>query len=184
MKRIKTIYAALIGTLTILWLWADPILLAEYEFLAFRASLINYTGIIGMGAMSVAMVLSLRLVRIEPFLGGLDRSYRLHKWLGITGLVFSTLHFLLANIPKMMIEAGRLVMPATAPVTEPLVGVLQFFQSQRVMAEESGDWGFKFAVVLIAIALIKRFPYRFFFRSHRLLSLVYLFLAFHSLVLM
>jgi predicted ferric reductase len=38
--------------------------------------------------------------------------------------------------------------------------------------------------VLVGIALIKWFPYRFFFLSHKLLSLLYLFLAFHSLVLM
>ena len=33
------------------------------------------------------MILALRPVRLEPLLDGLDKTYRLHKWLGITGLV-------------------------------------------------------------------------------------------------
>ena len=106
MKRIIIIYTFVMVVLTVLWVPADPILSMGYEFFALRTSLINYTGVVGMGAMSVAMVLALRLVFIESFLGGLDKAYRLHKWLGITGLVFSTLHFLLANIPKLMIDAG------------------------------------------------------------------------------
>ena len=62
---------------------ADPFLFAGYEFFALRASIINYTGVVAMGTMSVAMVLALRLTFIETYLGGLD------KWLGITGFVFS-----------------------------------------------------------------------------------------------
>lgn len=85
---------------------ADPILSAEYEFFTLRTSLINYTGVLDMGAMSVTMLLALRLVSIEPYLGGLDKSNRLHKWLGITSLVFLILHFLLANIPKLMVATG------------------------------------------------------------------------------
>jgi predicted ferric reductase len=51
--------------------------------------MISLTGIVAIGTMSVAMVLALRLTFIENYVGGLDKSYRLHKWLGITGFVFS-----------------------------------------------------------------------------------------------
>jgi predicted ferric reductase len=62
--------------------------------------------------------------------------------------------------------------------------VLQFFQQMRGPAEHiAGEWGFYAAVVLIALALVKRFPYRQFFKTHRLLAIVYLMLAFHSVVL-
>ena len=108
MKRITVAYAVLIVLLTIVWATADSFLSSGYEFFALRASLIQYTGVIGIGAMSVAMILALRLVSIEPLLGGLARAARLHKWLGSTGLVFSLLHFLLANIPKLMVGAGWL----------------------------------------------------------------------------
>jgi len=182
-QRIRYALLAIIVALSGLWLAADPILWTEYEFFAWRAAFIGYTGIVGMGAMSLAMLLALRPLRLEPLLGGLDKSYRLHKWLGITGLILSVAHFLLTNIPKLILEPDAL--EASAPSTlQSSNPILAFFMEQRGLAEEFGDWGFKVAVVLIAIALIKWFPYRFFFQTHRLLSLVYLFLVFHSIVLM
>jgi predicted ferric reductase len=183
-KAIQRSYFLILIVLTALWLLADPLFSAEYEFFVLRASLVNYTGILGIGLMSVAMILAIRSVRIERLLGGLDKSYRLHKWLGITGFVFAFLHFSLANVPKLLIDAGWLGEPPPPPATEPSAAILQFFENQRGLAEEFGDWGFKALVVLIVIALLKKFPYRFFFRTHRLLSLLYLFLVFHSLVLM
>lgn len=46
-----------------------------------------------------------------------------------------------------------------------------------------GEGAFYAVVVLIGLALLKRFPYRRFFRSHRLLPVVYLALVFHAMVL-
>lgn len=44
-------------------------------------------GVIAMTAMSIAMVLAARPRWLEPHLAGMDKMYRLHKWLGITALV-------------------------------------------------------------------------------------------------
>jgi predicted ferric reductase len=184
MKPIRLTFLIILAALTALWLVADPILSVDYEFFAYRASLVNYTGVLGIGTMSLAMILAVRPVSIESFLDGLDKSYRLHKWLGITGLVFSFMHFLLANVPKILVDAGWLDEPAPKAATEQSNSILHFFQTQYGLAEEFGDWGFKVFVVLILIALLKKFPYRFFMKTHRLLSVVYLFLVFHSLVLM
>ena len=43
-------------------------------------------GIIAVVAMSIAILLALRPRWPEQWLGGLDKMYRLHKWLGITAL--------------------------------------------------------------------------------------------------
>ncbi len=184
MKNIKLSYAGLIIVLTGLWLVADPLPWAPYEFFALRTALMNYTGIIGMGVMSVGMILAIRPARLEPLLGGLDKTYRLHKWLGITGLVFSIIHWLWANAPKWMIGWGWMERPVRQPRAEQSVALFKFFQSQRGLAETIGEWAFYAAVVLIVLALLKRFPYRYFFKTHRLLAIVYLFLVFHALVLM
>jgi predicted ferric reductase len=184
MKNIKLTYGLLITVLTVLWLVADTVVADPYQFFALRASLMNYTGIIGIGVMSVGMMLAIRPVRVEPFLGGLDKAYRLHKWLGVTGLVISIIHWGWAQIPRWMVGWGWLVKPARKPAAEQTLAVLAYFQSQRGLAEDIGEWAFYVLVVLVALALVKRFPYRYFFRTHRLLALVYLFLVFHSLVLM
>ena len=137
MRKIKITYAAIIAVLTILWVTADPFLFSAYEFFAYRASIINYTGVVAMGTMSVAMVFALRLTFIETYVGGLDKSYRLHKWLGITGFVFAIFHFLLANIPKIVFEEADLKLAAM----ELQASLPPIFHSQKLLAEEIGDWG-------------------------------------------
>lgn len=183
MKRIKIGYAILFLGLTLLWLMADRTLTADYEFFALRASLVNYTGILCMGAMSVGMMLALRSVRLESLLGGLDKGYRLHKWLGITALVVSIIHWLWAKGPKWMVGWGWMTRPAKGRAAPPDNEILAFFQSQRGFAESIGEWTFYAFVLLVALALLKRFPYRHFFSTHRLLAIAYLLLVFHSLVL-
>ena len=184
MKRLRNLLLVSLVLLTGLWMVADPGWWSLDDFFAWRHSLLNGTGILAIGTMSLAMILATRWRLVERWLGGLDKDYRLHKWMGIAGLIFSIAHFLLANIPKLLVDAGTLAAPAEKVLVESTNAVLAWFQSQYALAEEFGDWGFKIAAVLIAIALIKRFPYRFFFRSHRLLAAVYLILVFHSLVLL
>ena len=184
MKKIKLAYGALIALLSLLWWLADPLLPNGYEYFALRSLMINYTGVIGIGVMSVGMLLALRPVRLEPWLGGLDKAYRLHKWLGISGLVLAIIHWLWAQGTKWAVGWGWLVKPARGPRLEQTDPILHFFQQQRGLAETIGEWAFYATVVLITLALVKRFPYRLFFKTHRLLAVVYLFLVFHSLVLM
>src|SRR3546814_13329334 len=66
--------------------------------------------------------------------------------------------------------------PASNPVEA-------LFASLRHTAEGLGEWAFYAVVALIAVALIQRIPYRFFYRTHRLLALAYLVLVFHAVIL-
>ncbi len=183
MKKIRIAYAGLVLLLSLLWWMADPLLPGGYEYFALRKVAINYTGVIAIGVMSVGMMLALRPVRVEPLLDGLDKTYRLHKWLGVTGLVLSVIHWLWAQGTKWAVGWGWLVKPERVPgppLTDP---VESFFRTQRGLAESVGEWAFYAAVVLIVLALTKRFPYRLFFKTHRLLALAYLALVFHSVLL-
>jgi predicted ferric reductase len=60
----------------------------------------------------------------------------------------------------------------------------QAFQSVRGLAEDMGEWAAYAAALLIVLALLKRFPYRLFFKTHRLLAVAYLVFAFHAVVLL
>ena len=184
MKNIKLAYLVLVAGMTALWLLADNILSLPYEFFALRPSLINYSGIIGIGVMSAGMILAMRPAALEPVLGGLDKGYRLHKWLGITGLVVSVLHWLLAKGPKWMVGWGWLERPERGPHVEQTNAVFAFLDSQRHLAESVGEWAFYGAVVLMVLALVKWFPYRYFFKTHRILAIAYLALVAHAVVLM
>ena len=62
-------------------------------------------------------------------------------------------------------------------------GIFALLQRFRGLAETIGEWAFYAAAILIVLALVKSFPYRWFFKTHRWLALVYLALVAHSVVL-
>ena len=191
MRKIKPFFVGFLIFLTALWLLSDQSLFhPPYQFLAMRNVLMNYTGIIAMGVMSVSMLLAVRPVRLEPYFGGLDKMYRLHKWLGITGLVFAIVHWAIKESPGWLSGLGLISLPDRR--RGPPAGggeavgssIEQFFNSMKHPAESVGEWAFYIAVVLLILALIKKFPYRYFFQTHRLMPLVYLALVFHSIFTM
>ena len=184
MRNIKLCYWGLIVTLTLLWLAADPVWMAETEFFTLRSSLVIYTGIIAVGLMSVSMMLAARPVMIESLLGGLDKMYRLHKWLGITGVTFAIVHLLWAKSAGWLVGWGWLVRQGGHHGGGQGTGLAGFFQEQRGLAKSIGEWALYALIVLLVLALLKRFSYRRFFKTHRLLAVIYLFLVFHSVVLM
>nr|WP_275982158.1 ferric reductase-like transmembrane domain-containing protein [Frigidibacter sp. ROC022] len=147
----------------------------------------QYSGVLAIGAMSVAMIQAARWGWVDRWLNGLDKSYRLHKWLGITALVVAVAHWVFANGPKWAVSLGLMEAPERRRPTgdAPELGAIrEFLNSQRGTAEMLGEWAFYAAVVLIAAALIKRIPYRFFASTHTLLAVVYLVLVFHGIVLL
>lgn len=179
MKKITLSLVFILLGLSALWLMADPTLFLAPDLAWLHLSLLNYSGILAIGVMSVAMILALRIVTISAWLGGLDKAYRLHKWLGIASLVMGIVHWLVFKLPQWALGWGALEPP---PPPDNLV--LGFFQQQYAVASEIGDLTFKAFVILVALALIKRFPYRYFFKTHRLLAIAYLFLVAHSVMLM
>ncbi len=183
MQNIKHALWCLVALLTVLWLAADPAALQPTGFFAVRASMMQYSGILAISAMSIAMMLALRPRWPEHWLGGLDKMYRLHKWLGITALVVAILHWLWAKGPRWAVGWGLLQPPQRSErpsFEDPIQGLLA---SLRGTAENWGEWAFYGAVLLTALALFRYFPYRLFYKTHRLFALTYLALVFHTIVL-
>ncbi len=183
MRNIKLSLWGSLALLTVLWLAAEPGLFQASSFFALRAEMVQYSGVIAIGCMSMAMILALRPRWPESWFGGLDKMYRLHKWLGIAALVVAIIHWLWSQAPKWAVGWGWLARPQRGPRAVPENAIEQSLQSLRGTAEWVGEWAFYAAVLLIALALLKRFPYRLFFKTHRLLAIAYLVLAFHTVVL-
>ena len=184
MSRIAVIFWALCLGLTVFWLAADPVWSGAHPFAQTQISFVMYTGIIGMGTMAVSMLLALRSVAIEPYVGGLDKSYRLHKWLGVAALVMVIAHWLWIKAPSWLVSLGVMAPPPRAAAARrppPAAGLLHALQGP---ARGVGQWCLYSAVILIVLALARWFPYRRFIQTHRLLAIVYLVLVFHSVVLL
>lgn len=184
MKNINLGFWGLMLALTALWLLADTLLPDPLTYFSFRAVFVQYTGVIAFGAMSVAMMLALRPKSLERPLNGLDKMYRLHKWLGIAALVVAVLHWWWAQGTKWMVGWGWLVRPERRPGAGMRLGpVAEWLRMQRGTAEMLGEWAFYAAVILIVLALLKRFPYHLFKKTHKWLAVAYLVLAYHAVIL-
>ena len=82
MKNIRLAYLVLLTGLALVSLFSDRVLSRPYEFRTFQLSMINLTGILAIGCMSAGMFLATRPTSLEPSLGGLDKTYRLHRHVG------------------------------------------------------------------------------------------------------
>ncbi|MDR2154220.1 MAG: ferric reductase-like transmembrane domain-containing protein [Burkholderiaceae bacterium] len=185
MRNLKRAFWGALILLAVLWFALEPTVFQTSTFFALRDPMIQLTGVIAFGCMSLGMILALRPRWPEKWLGGLDKMYRMHKWLGIAALTAGTIHWLWAQGAKWAVGWGWLERPARggtrAAITDP---VEAFFRSYRGTAEHIGEWAFYAAALLIALALITRFSYRWFYKTHRLIALAYLALAFHALMLL
>ena len=112
MRNIRLAFLFLLLVLSGAWLLADTLAPTPFSWFPFRTVFVQFTGVLAIGMMSVAMVLALRLRWIEQRLRGLDKVYRLHKWLGIGALVVAVLHWWWAQGTKWMVGWGWLEKPA------------------------------------------------------------------------
>jgi len=183
MGHIKIAFWGSLALLAGLWLIADPYALLANGIFALRGSMVQLSGILAMGCMSLAMILALRPRWPERWLGGLDKMYRLHKWFGIGGLVFAVVHWLWSQGPKWAVGFGWLERPVRGARPAVDNALQQFLLTQRGTAEDIGEWAFYAAVLLIIVALVRWIPYRLFYKTHRLIAVVYLVLVFHAVVL-
>lgn len=183
MQNLNRAFWGLLALATLLWFLADLSVFHSSGFFAIRSEAVQYTGLLAIISMSVAMILSLRPRWPERWLGGLDKMYRFHKWLGISALVLAITHWLWTQGPKWAVGWGWLERPARGPRVPPSNPVEALFSGLRHAAEGWGEWAFYAAVALIAVALIQRISYRFFYQTHRYLAAAYLVLVFHAVVL-
>lgn len=184
LRNIRLTMWGVLALVTVLWLAAEPGVFAPATFFALRGDMVQLSGVLAVACMSAAMILALRPRWPEKWFGGLDKMYRLHKWLGIGGLSLGIVHWLWAKGPKWAVGWGLLQRPQRGPRPVPDNVLEQFLSTLRGVAESVGEWTFYAAAVLIVLALLTRFPYRLFFKTHRLLAVAYLLLAFHTVVLL
>ncbi|MCG6200288.1 ferric reductase-like transmembrane domain-containing protein [Psychromonas antarctica] len=208
MKRIKAIIPIVFIFLTLLWFTSEDFARLTWSYFSIRGFIIQYSGILAISAMSIAMILAVRLNPLEKFTQGLDKSYRLHKWLGISCLIVAVIHWFWAKGTKYMVALGLLEKPSRngnvigsglgeglgnglhngaglgngrgSPDLTTIKGV---FSSLRHLAESVGEWGFYLLVLLIIIALLKSIRYSKFLNTHKIMPVVYLLFAFHTIIL-
>jgi len=183
MTQIRRVWWGILALVTITWVIAEPDLITASGALPIRNLLLQYSGVLAMTWMSIAMILAARPQWPERWFGGLDKMYRLHKWLGISALAISLVHWLGVHAPKWAGAMGLMHRAPRGPRTLLTNPVAQWLHDYRGVAETAGAWAFYAAVVLIMISLAPRIPYRLFYKTHRILAVCYLALVLHTVVL-
>lgn len=163
-----------------LGLWAifvlPDLLAANPGFWDWRRAIVILSGILALCWMSAGMLLAARPGWLEQRFGGLDKLYRLHKYIGIGSGVLVFSHWMSEWLPKKLAKAGLL-----APRVRGPKGPSDIWMD---LAKDVGEWAGYILLAMVVIALIKRIPYRWFRLVHKAFGLVFLAGAFHGLMLM
>ncbi len=187
MKTVRNFILLVIAAVSVMWFMSEPQLLSETQFFRWRSALIQYSGVLSLSLMSIGMVLALRLPVIEQWVNGMDKAYRVHKWLGISGVSLGVVHWLLYQVPQWLIESGLLDKPlkhnGTGPAGHNLAGFDAWIADLREVGLSLGEWGFYLLLVFVAISLWTVVKYKPFKVSHRLMAAIYLMIAVHSVLL-
>ena len=113
--------------------------------------------------MSFAILISVRPKAVEGYFGGLDRMYQVHKWLGISAMIFFILHFGLSlgdgggDDELLEAAAGVAVEEEEESLADALVGPLGMYSMI----------GF---FVLIILTLYRKFAYHQWLKTHLLMG--------------
>lgn len=143
----------------------------------FRAELLKLSGLLAVGLMSLIMVLATRPVWLEKPLGGMDRIYQTHKWAGILAGIAVLIHWgadEAGGLIKGLIGSGGKVSREHGS---------ELYESLLDLGKEMGEWALYPLLILIALTLLKRFPFKPWRVLHRAMPVLYLMGALHGLML-
>lgn len=185
MRPIQTTFILIFLLISGLWLLAErPVLPMDIQ--AFHTIFAQYFGILSISLLSINIFLATRPRWLESRLHGLDKMYRLHKWLGISLLVTVACHWLTVNVLKIAVQFGFLAADQLQSPVPPTVlpqGIEGFFLQQRPLAIGIAGLALLLVSALIFIALIKKIPYRTFAKLHHWIVIPYFMLAYHAIIM-
>ncbi|NAW57165.1 MULTISPECIES: ferredoxin reductase family protein [unclassified Vibrio] len=183
MRKLYGLAAAVLLMVTAFWWSADSAVLISGSFFQVRAALIQLSGILSVTLMVMVMLLALRLPWVEKLTHGLDKSYRLHKWLGIGAVTTAIVHWLIIKVPKYLVSWGLLSKPVKNHIPPDPDSWFALVAPWHSEAKSVGELAFYLLLVLALISLSKIVKYKGFKWSHKLMAVCFLAIGFHSVVL-
>ena len=69
MRKLRHVFAGAVVLLVVLWLIAEPTIFRSTTFFGLRTTMLQLTGVVAMGCMGFAMVLALRPMWPQAWLG-------------------------------------------------------------------------------------------------------------------
>lgn len=122
----------------------------------------QYMGIWSLITMAIVQIIATRAFFVEWIFGGLDRSYILHKWLGILAMVFLLIH---DTVDAEMVSLGQ-------------QSLLEEF------AETLGEISLYGLIMLVVITVATFVPYHLWRWTHRVMGAFFVAGALHYLLIL
>jgi predicted ferric reductase len=142
-----------------------------------REQFVYLTGVSALSLMVLSMVISLRTPWVNRQMQGLDKAYIVHKWAGIFATLLIVFHWLGEKAPAWLVELELIPNPGELTDGSGFSDLeIGLFQSGVALVE----WVFYILIILVIIALVKKIPYRFFRKSHKVFPVVFLLAAYHG----
>lgn len=183
MSKITVAFGLSLVATVLLWMSVDTLSPDPLTHIAYKQAFTQFTGVVAIVTMSLCMITSVRFAPLNKALGGLDKVYRLHKWFGVVGIIFSVVHWLARDIASKvvpLVDITKRSKPEFDPASNPIFAL---FQQNRELAEIAGEYGFYAIVIFVLLALARFIPYHIFRKAHNVIALIFLSLVFHSVVL-
>ncbi len=118
-----------------------------------------YVGAVSILLMAWSFVLAVRIRFLERFFGGLDTMYRVHRWAGSLAVVFMFWH---VRVEPEIDNGIRGASESIAEAAEGLAGIGEYL-----------------LYALVALSLVRWFPYRFWRWTHKMLGVPFAFASWH-----
>ena len=134
------------------------------------------TGSIAIVYMVMSMVLSVRFSIINNYAGGLDKAYKIHKWVGIWAFVSSIVHWFTET---WFIDICKLIF-TLPPKVKGVSTISDFAKQVYHIGNDMVEYAFYAFVIVLVISLIKKVPYHIFRYIHKTIPVLFLFAAYHS----
>ncbi|MGB1025386.1 MAG: ferric reductase-like transmembrane domain-containing protein, partial [Rhodospirillaceae bacterium] len=116
------------------------------------------SGLLSLSAMALTMALAARWQWVDHVMGGPDKSYVAHRWLGFFALGGALVHWVTAD------DSGRGIVPFLAD-----------------SAEGVGTFAVVGLLALSAAAMVRIIPYHLWKKSHMLMGPLFIAAAYHSI---
>lgn len=177
MKKIKHLYVIIFLAATLTYAFS-----AEYGNFSFnpflwalRENVVFLAGVLAWFGMSCAIILSIRHSLISRWCGGLDKSYKLHKWCAISAVVLALIHWLAEKVPHWLVDAGLVAHPGELGHIVMSAWEENLLASGLILAE----YGLYILIALSVVSISKKIPYHIFYYLHKAFPVVYIACAFH-----
>ena len=170
--------------IVVLWAALQPAEILDFSasYFSLRRAFTSLTGALALGWMGVAMLLAWRPLFIERALGGLDKLYYVHKWVGIGAVLLVVVHWLLILSPRTLIDWGWV--EALAGGARRPGGGHGGHGGHGGIAREMGEWAAWLMIVIGIAALLRFVPYSWFRKLHKGFPVAFLLGAYHSVMLL